>query len=606
MKTQARVQSLGFQSKPSESELALHNGSRIAVIGGGPAGSFFSFFALDMANRKGLDIEVDIYEPRDFSRPGPAGCNMCGGIVSESLVQNLSVEGISLPSSVVQRGIDSYVLHMDVGSVHINTPLQEKRIGAVYRGPGPRDLKEFKWGSFDGHLQQLAVEKGARVIQERVGEIGWANDRPEIKTKEGPPKSYDLLVVSAGVNTAALKLFQELDIDYQPPGTTKTFIREFYLGEEEVSNTLGSSMHVFLLDIPRLEFAAIIPKGDYVSLCLLGEEIDKELIDSFLESPEVKQSLPPDLDLTKGSCQCSPRINIKGAFRPYGDRIVFIGDSGVTRLFKDGIGAAYRTAKAAAATAIFSGVAEADFRQSFLPTCKSISRDNSIGKVVFGVASQIQHRRFARRALLRMTRREQEDLGAQLRMSTVLWDMFTGSAPYREILMRTILPAFWLRFGRDLIASLFHLRAEQDDQRARRSGDDHDISALGKSYQPGDILLQQGQVNEGMHIILAGQVALMYERDGKETFLGVRGTGEVLGETEVLEKDAQMAKVVALSPVRLLTVDKENFTRRINEDPSMVYRLFQLMSRRQRELSHEVVLLNQEIDKLTERSNSGR
>lgn len=606
MKQHSRDQSLGFHSKPPLSDLTLDNGSRIAVIGGGPAGSFFSFFALDMADRRGLDIEVDIYEPRDFSKPGPAGCNMCGGIVSESLVQNLSVEGISLPSSVVQRGIDSYVLHMDVGSVHINTPLQEKRIGAVYRGPGPRDLKEFKWGSFDGHLQKLAVEKGAKVIQERVAEIAWADGYPEIKTKEQPPRSYDLLVVSVGVNTAVLKLFQELNIDYQPPGTTKTFIREFYLGEDKVSKTLGSSMHVFLLDIPRLEFAAIIPKGDYVSLCLLGEEIDKELIDSFLESPELRQSLPPELDLTKGSCQCSPRINIRGAFRPYGDRIVFIGDSGVTRLFKDGIGAAYRTAKAAAATAIFSGVSEADFRRHFMPTCRSISRDNSIGKVVFGVASQIQHRRFARRALLRMTRREQEDLGSKLRMSTVLWDMFTGSAPYREILMRTVLPSFWLRFGGDLITSLLARNADQDRGKVRTSGDHRNIGALGKSYQPGDILLQQGQVNEGMHIILEGQVALMHERDGKETFLGVRGTGEVLGETEALEKDSQMAKVVALSPVRLLTVDKVNFTRRLNEDPSMVYRLFQLMSRRQRELSHEVVLLNQEIDKLTERSSSGR
>jgi len=33
-------------------------------------------------------------------------------------------------------------------------------------------------------------------------------------------------------------------------------------------------MHVFLLDIPRLEFAAIIPKGDYATVCLLGEDIE--------------------------------------------------------------------------------------------------------------------------------------------------------------------------------------------------------------------------------------------------------------------------------------------------------------------------------------------
>lgn len=592
-----------FASSPKRSKpsLKLDTGSRIAVVGGGPAGSFFSFFVLDMAARVGIDIQVDIYEPRDFSRPGPPGCNMCGGIVSESLVQNLSVEGISLPPSVVQRGIDSYVLHMDVGNVHIDTPLQEKRIAAVYRGPGPRDLKEFKWGSFDGHLLELAVEKGANVLRERVTDVAWFEGLPEVITRDHPPKRYDLLVIAAGVNTMALKLFQSSNTKYQPPVTTKTFIREFYLGEDKVSEALGSSMHIYLLDIPRLKVAAIVPKGDYVSVCLLGEKIDNELINSFFEAPEVKSSLPPGLNLASGSCHCAPRMNVGGGGEPFGDRLVFVGDSGVTRLFKDGIGAAYRTAKAAAVTVVFAGVSADDFREHFMPTCKAIRRDNSIGKFVFMASTQLQRRRFARQAVLQMTRREQGNLESTLPMSMVLWDMFSGSAPYQEIFLRTFLPSFWLRLAGDLITSLLPFGASRDREKAldlHETGGD--MGALGKSYQPGDVLLEQGQVSEGMHIILEGRVALMHEEDGKETFLGVRSTGEVLGEAELLEQDSQMAKVVAISQVRLLTVDKGNFTRRINEDPSMAYRLFKLMSSRQRELSHEVLLLNREIDRLTE------
>ncbi len=49
-----------------ERDFQLHDGSRVGVIGGGPAGSFFSFFLLDTAKRVDLDIHVDIYEPRDF------------------------------------------------------------------------------------------------------------------------------------------------------------------------------------------------------------------------------------------------------------------------------------------------------------------------------------------------------------------------------------------------------------------------------------------------------------------------------------------------------------------------------------------------------------
>jgi flavin-dependent dehydrogenase len=437
--------------------LQLKDGSRIGVVGGGPAGSFFSILVLDLAQRMGLDLNVDIYEPRDYTTPGPAGCNMCGGIISETLVQNLAAEGIPLPPTIVQRGIDSYNLHMDVGDVLIETPLQEKRIGAVYRGLGPRDLQEIKWGSFDGHLLSIATERGTNVIHERVDAITVNGSLPQIKTRNGKPQAYELLTVATGVNAATKRLIQELDIDYELPSTTKTHIREFYMGEKAITEILGTSMHVFLLDIPRLEFAAIIPKGDYVSLCLLGEEIDKELVDNFLATPEVRACFPPDWDFDKFSCQCSPRINTKGAIQPYADRIVFVGDIGVTRLYKDGIGAAYRTAKAAASTVVFQGISARDFEKHYMPICKKIESDNAIGKLMFIVTEQIQKHRFARKAVLHMTEGEQVKAGQHRLMSTVLWDMFTGSAPYREILIRTLKPSFWLRLIGELSRSLFSL-----------------------------------------------------------------------------------------------------------------------------------------------------
>ena len=110
------VGNLGRLSDNSrESSRTLQDGSRIAVIGAGPAGSLFSYFLLNMADAVSLDVGVDLFEPRHFCHRGPAGCNHCGGIVSESLVQRLATEGIMLPDAVVQRGIESYTLHTDVG-----------------------------------------------------------------------------------------------------------------------------------------------------------------------------------------------------------------------------------------------------------------------------------------------------------------------------------------------------------------------------------------------------------------------------------------------------------------------------------------------------------
>ena len=435
-------------------DLQLDDGSRVAVIGGGPAGSFFSFFLLDTAKRIDLDIHVDIYEPRDFFRPGPIGCNMCGGIISESLVQMLATEGIMLPPTVVQRGIDSYMLHMDVGSVRINTPVQEKRIAAISRGPGPRDLKEIKWDSFDGYLQQLALEKGAHVINERVREITWNDNRPQLRTGKKFSDPYDLLVFATGVNAASHKLLENFDSEYESPQTTKTYIQEYFLGEEKIAEVLGSSMHVFLLDIPRLEFAAIIPKGDYVTVCMLGKEIDNDLVNEFMNTPEVKACLPAGWSPDSRSCFCSPRISVSGAKQPYGDRFVFIGDCGVTRLYKDGIGAAYRTAKAAATTAVLQGISTEDFATHYEPACRRIENDNLIGRFVFFVTRQIQSQQFSRRAVLRMTAKEQLEESSERPLSMVLWDTFTGSAPYREILLRTFGPQFLTQFTGNMLISL--------------------------------------------------------------------------------------------------------------------------------------------------------
>ncbi|TFG97842.1 MAG: hypothetical protein E4H13_10495 [Calditrichales bacterium] len=449
----ALQQELPEQAKATRNDLKLVDGSQIGVVGGGPAGSFFSYFLLDMAERIGLSLTVDIYEPRDFMKPSPAGCNMCGGIISETLVQMLATEGIKLPENIIQRGIVNYALHTDMGDVNIETPLKEKRIGAVHRGCGPKTIKDIKWGSFDGYLQVLALEKGANLFQKKVDDVNWDNGKPQVFTKDLHVRTYDLLVVATGVNTNSLKLFPKLNPAYKPPRTTKTFIREYYLGQEEISRYFGNSMHIFLLDVPRLDFAAFIPKGDFVTFCMLGKNIDGNLMASFMANPVVKRVVPQIIYEDHNSCHCNPKINISPAHHPYADRLVFIGDSGVSRLYKDGIGAAYRTAKAAARAVIFEGISESDLKKHFWPACKSMSNDNLIGKLVFQITHISQKIAVARAAILHMVRNEQQDEKSRKIMSTVLWDMFTGSATYREIFLLTLHPVFLFKFVWGLIVS---------------------------------------------------------------------------------------------------------------------------------------------------------
>jgi flavin-dependent dehydrogenase len=423
-----------------ELEFNLRDGSRVAVVGGGPAGSFFSFFLKKMAAAIDLEVDVDIFEPRSFSYCGPAGCNHCGGIVSESLVQILAAEGIVLPREVVQRGVESYVVHMDVGDVSIESPVQEQRIAALYRGNGPREGADTPLESFDGYLQGMATGLGARVVRQLITDVEYEGGLPRLVFADGESQTYDLVAVAAGVNSNFLKMLDDLPGEYQPPKTTRGYICEFKLTQEEILRILGRSVHVFLLDIPRFEFAAIIPKGPFATVVMVGDDLDQELVHAFLNDPVVRRTFPTDS--APCVCSCSPLINLGHRKRPYGDRVVLIGDSGVTRLYKDGIGAAFRTGKAAATTAVFHGVSRQDFEKHYWPACRSIVNDNRVGKVMFATNTVMKNSRLTRQAMLDMATKEQSRQGAKPHMSSLLWNMFTGSAPYVEMFRGTLHPGF--------------------------------------------------------------------------------------------------------------------------------------------------------------------
>ena len=433
---------------PPASRLPLNDGDRVAVIGGGPAGSFFSFFLLRIAEAVGLRLHVDIYEPRHFVHTGPGGCNHCGGVVSESLVQVLAAEGISIPPSVIQSSIDSYVIHMDVGSVRLNHLSNEGRIAALHRGNGPRGGNGVAGRSLDAYLLSLAMERGATHVPKLVSGLGSVDGVPAVITTDGARSAgYQLVAVASGVNSNLVPLLG------QPPGprTTRTYICEFRANPEQIRKSLGNSMHVFLLDLPRLEFAALVPKEGTITMCLLGDAIDDDLIQAFLTSPEVRNCLPDEI--SRAVCNCSPLINIAGTDPPFADRMVYVGDAGVTRLYKDGIGAAFRTAKAAAEVAALVGVASEDFQAHYLPTCRGIEADNRIGKVIFEGSTVFKKLRFLRRAVLSMTIREQKRYSPQRPMSMVLWNLFTGSAPYQAILAQALHPHFVGGMVRDLVAA---------------------------------------------------------------------------------------------------------------------------------------------------------
>jgi flavin-dependent dehydrogenase len=388
----------------------------------------------------GREVKITIFEPKNFLSKGPAGCNHCGGVISELMVQSLAVEGINIPTSVVQRGINSYQLYTERGDVHIETPAHEKTIASVYRSGGPKDLVVQNKESFDNFLLQAAVREGAEHIPKTVDRVLFEDGKPILYSGEEIIARADLVVGAFGVNGRKTPTFEGVDFGYRSPTVARTSIAEIPLGPEYISKKFGNSIHLFLLPVKNIKFAALIPKTSYVNLCMIGKKLDKSRVKEFLSHPKVRQ-LFPEGELEKVSCMCLPIMNIGAPATPFTDRVVMIGDAGSTRLYKDGIGAAYFMGKSAAKTAVMHGVGEKHFRENYLPDYRGLITDNRFGNFLFWFTDLVREYRFLTSAMLRVVKNESEDHNDKEKiLSSILWDMFTGNERYKEVFKRAISP----------------------------------------------------------------------------------------------------------------------------------------------------------------------
>ncbi len=446
---------LGGAEESITDDLALADGSRIAVIGGGPAGSLFSFFALKMARMLGRDLSITIFEPKDFLGRGTKSCNHCGGIVSELMVQTLAMEGINIPSSVVQRGVNSYQLYTDLGDVRIETPSLEKTIAAVYRGGGPRGVEIEDKDSFDNFLLQSAVREGAQLEKVIVESVKFEDGKPVLFGGGQRLLEADLVVGAFGVNTNHPPRFEGVEFKYTTPTLMKTAIAEIALDPDYIDEKFGNSVHLFLLPIKGFKFAAIIPKRSYVTLCILGKNLNKSKLDTFLSHPRVNELFPPGA-LDKLACMCLPAMNVGPPKVGYADRVVMVGDTGSTRLYKDGIGAAYFMGKSAAKTVIMQGVGVNHFKEGYLTDYRSLIIDNRYGQFLFKFTDLFRDFRFLTSSMLRVVRKEQTDHGDENKiLSTILWDMFTGNERYRAVFLKAISPEMIIKMTKSIFIQLF-------------------------------------------------------------------------------------------------------------------------------------------------------
>ncbi len=99
-----------------------------------------------------------------------------------------------------------------------------------------------------------------------------------------------------------------------------------------------------------------------------------------------------------------------------------------------------------------------------------------------------------------------------------------------------------------------------------------------RSYEPGAVIVKQGEPGVGFYLIDEGKVEV--EQGGR--VLTTLGPGDFFGELALLEDVPRTASVIARAPTRCLQLVRWNFRAILKENPDIAVRLLETAVRRLR------------------------
>lgn len=419
------------------------------IVGAGPAGSFSAHFLRSYAEGLGLDLRMTIFDAKDFTKSGPAGCNMCAGVISSTLLRRMEASGLSVPPVVVQSRVNSFRLVTRSGSARLGREDPEHTMLTVFRGNGPRPAPEAGLAnvSFDDALLSAVAGPSLTIVREPVTAIhlpAHAADPVQVSFGRGKEKQSleaDVVVGAFGCDNRLGRKIAEAGIGYRPPKTVRACQAELWVGREHIARVLGGATQVFNLGLPDISFAAFVPKGDFVTCTMVGQR-DLGLDDmlELLDDRRVRARLPRGWQIPRRFCHCHPSVVISHALHPYADRLVLVGDAASCRYYKNGIETAFNTAALAAFTITHIGVSSQAFRRYYAHASdRLINQDNRFGRLLFAANRVIASHPNVARAFLVLCRAAGAGAVGQ-RMQEVLWGLFAGDRPYGEILRRALHP----------------------------------------------------------------------------------------------------------------------------------------------------------------------
>jgi flavin-dependent dehydrogenase len=452
-------------------EFELHDGARIVVIGGGPAGAFFAIQFLKQAGYYHQKAEIVIIDKKiDLKAHETAphfsckeGCNYCAGGISPKLAAALENEKLIPTDEIIADDIKSLTIHGHWKNIELRVP-DHKKMYSVFRGSRPKG-KVNKSKNFDSFLLEKAKEAGAKVIFGEVFHVKYKADQKIVvlyrfsRSKHDVHKAIqaDFVVFAAGVNQnpeelpekqPIIQTIQTIIPGFQPPKVRKALISEIEIIKDFEGFLQGE---IYFMEYGskelKIEMSSLLPKKKYITVVMLGRSIDRaqstdkvQLLRKYLQLPQVKRIFPQGVEKTF-ACACNPNMTVGAAKNPVGNRTAVIGDLAVSRLYKDGIYSAYLMASSLTHTILKTGISRKSLKRGYWSTIKKIKFDNSFGKLVFLLNRVVFSNPVLGRILYQAVLTERKNKPKRSRrLADILWKIASGDDTYKNSFMSMLHP----------------------------------------------------------------------------------------------------------------------------------------------------------------------
>lgn len=121
------------------------------------------------------------------------------------------------------------------------------------------------------------------------------------------------------------------------------------------------------------------------------------------------------------------------------------------------------------------------------------------------------------------------------------------------------------------------------------------LSSFGdsRSYQPGDVVIRQGDENDNLYLVLKGKLEVLQEVDDVDQVVAVLEAGDSLGEVSIFDPGPASATVRAGSDSEVWLITRDSLERLHTANPKVAYRLLTrittCLSKRMRDMNDKLV-----------------